>query len=281
MRMRFPIAVSLAALAFGAAGAAHAQQARVDDIQVSREGETVSILVKLSQQPTTATAKTSGDALVVEIDGPALTRLALDPPPGSLFHHVEAEGRKLTLSGAAFAGPSTVIYRNAILIEVKLAEPALLGASLMMPAPAPQSSPAKPEPARAPDTLESHPPPAVAEGPKPVERVSTTALASIDGARCAAATRDLDKDPWALGALGDHALCLIDAGKTADAKSRLDQLAAFAPEDWRVALGRAALDAQSGNASKAEIGFTTAAALAPDAAIRAAITNRLGQSTGN
>jgi hypothetical protein len=285
-RKRFPIAASLAALAFGAAGAAHAQQARIDDIQISREGETVSILVKFSQQPVAATAKAAGDDLVIEIDGPALTKLVLDPPPGSLVRHVEAEGKKLTLSGAAFGAASTVIYRNAVLIETRLAEPALRGSSLMAAtSPAAPPAPAKPEtrpdPPKAPQGLESHPPPLLVAAPKPpAPKLSTTALASIDSARCAAAALDLNKDPWALAALGDHALCLLDAGKSVEAKSRLDQLAAFAPEDWRVALGRATLDGQTGDVRKAAIGYKAAAGLAPDS-VRIAITNALESSTGN
>jgi hypothetical protein len=273
--MRFLIAASLFALLASGAGIAHAQQARIDDIQVSREGEAVSILVKLSQQPSAATAKTSGHDLVIEIDGPSLAKLTLDPPQGSLVRHVEAEGRKLTLSGAAFSGASTTIYRNAVLVEAKLAEPAARGVSLMLPAPA-----EKPPQPKALQELESHPPPVAAAAPKPVEE-STTALASIDAARCAAAALDLGKDPWALAALGDHALCLLDAGRTSEAKSRLDQLAAFAPEDWRVALGRAALDARAGDAGKAEIGYRAAASLAPNETVRAAISARLVPSTGN
>lgn len=313
MRMRFPVAV-LAALTIGAPAAAYAQSApaqknqpepaRIDDIQISREGETVSILVKLSQQPAAATAKASGDDLVIEIEGVQLAKLALDPPAGSLVRHVEAADRKLTLSGAAFGQASTVIYRNAVLIEAKLAEPELRGASLLgkpplaivTPPPAavapPQTpkEPQKPLPVaevmlpKAPElasSLESKaialvPPPASKTAPLPATpKVVAAALVGIDDARCKTAAMEVVKDPWALAALGDHALCLLDAGKTAEAKNRIDQLAAFSPEDWRVALGRAALDAARGDSNAAQTGYRTAAQLAPNADIRAAITAKL------
>lgn len=294
MRMRFPVASVCLAIAACAGAPAYAQGARIDDIQVSRDGEKVSILVKLSQQPAAASAKPAGNELLVEIDGVDLSKLALDPPAGSLVHHVDAMGGKITLSGAAFGEASTVIYRNAVLIEAKLAEPKLRGGSSLMalaapappakpvaaePAPliktpAPEKSPAKsPEP---PKGLESQPPPVLASAPSPSKpRASATALARIDTARCLAAAHDVEKDPWAIAALGDHALCLLDQGKTQEASNRLEQLAAFAPEDWRVALGRAALAAEKGDASNAEIGYRAAALLAPDEHVRAALTSKL------
>jgi hypothetical protein len=311
MRTRFPVA-ALAALTVSASAAVYAQSAppqkalpaatRIDDIQISREGETVSILVKLSQQPAAATAKASGDDLVVEIDGVQLAKLALDPPAGSLVRHVEAAERKLTLSGAAFGAASTVIYRNAVLIETRLAEPELRGASLLRklpPASVTPPAPVQPAPKETPKALpvaEAAPPPKAAEpassleshpialvpqpaqkpvAPPPAPRVLAAALAGIDAARCKVASEEVEKDPWALAALGDHALCLIDAGKANEGKNRIDQLAAFAPEDWRVSLGRAALDAAKGDASNAEIGYRAAAQLAPNADIRAAITAKL------
>ncbi len=304
-RIRFPVA-TVAAIVFGVALPVQAQSspaaaARIDDIQVSRDGETVSILVKLSQQPSAASARTSGDDLLVEIDGIDLAKLALDPPAGSLVRHVEAGGRKLSLSGAAFGEASTVIYRNAVLIEAKLAEPKLRGSSLMASAapavvkPAPAAHEPAPLKTVALDTLtdkpidlvkglESRPAPVPAGAPAaavttpPAPKSSATALASIDPARCSAAALEVGKDPWAIAALGDHALCLLDQGKTKEASSRLEQLAAFAPEDWRVALGQAALAAERGDASRAEIGYRTAASLAPDETIRTAITRKLARA---
>ncbi len=75
--------------------------------------------------------------------------------------------------------------------------------------------------------------------------------------------------------MGDHALCLLDAGKLDEAKSRIDQLAAITPIDWRVALGRAVLDEKSGKAEKAQAGFVSASLAAPNDTIRAAITERI------
>ncbi len=284
--MRFPIAL-LAALSSGAM-AARAQSApantRIDDIQVSREGETVSILVKLSSQPVAASAKTADENLTLEIDGVMLARLQLTPPSGAMVTKVEASGKTITLSGAAFGKATTVIYRNAVLIETKLADPELRPATSLMaatpaakPAPAPaqpiapQPIAVAPPPAKPQPTIEAKPhtpPPA----PAPLVSRRTASLAGIDAARCAAAEAELAKDAWALAALGDHALCLLDAGKTDEAKNRLDQLAAITPQDWRVALGRAALDEKAGDSIKAQAGFVAASLAAPNDSIRSAIT---------
>lgn len=265
-----------------------APSARINDIQVGRDGETISILIKLSQQPAAAAAKASGEALTVEIDGVTLAPLTLAPPAGSLVTKVEATSGKLTLSGAAFANATTVIYRNAVLVEAKLAEPSLhAGASLMAAA-----APAKPTPAIAPipiapaaapqkpaqpaDALQSHPAPATpSPAPQPQKATSTAAIAGIDATRCTTSAAELAKDAWALSAMGDHALCLLDAGKLDEAKSRIDQLAAITPQDWRVALGRAVLEEKSGDPIKAQTAFVSASLAAPNDAVRAAIAGRI------
>lgn len=289
--MRFPsaglIGVVLAATPAVFAQTAPSEQARIDDIQISADAGKISILVKLSQQPVAAIAKAAGDDLVIELNGLSLAKLALEPPAGSMIRRVEAEDGKLTLSGAAFGETTTVIYRNAVMVEAKLAEPALRGASLM-PNAAPPLVPKKPEPQAAPQPTQvaaivappSPPPQAPAPGKVVDQPVSPAKLAKLDTARCADAAIELKKDPWSVPALGDHALCLIDIGSSAEANTKLDQLAAFAPEDWRVALGRAVLAQQKGDASNAEIGFRAAAALAPDAEIRAAIAAKYAPPAG-
>lgn len=300
LRTRFPVvcltSAMLAAPLF-AAPAALAQSApssanlpaRIDDIQIAREGDAISILIKLSQQPAAAAARASGEALTVEIDGLTLAPLNMSPPPGSLVTKVESAGGKLTLSGAAFGAATTVIYRNAVLVEANLAEPALhAGASLMVhatparPAPAPlpvAAEPVAPETATPTDDLQSHPAPSPAAPPARPQAASSAALAGVDAERCAAAASELAKDAWALAAMGDHALCLLDAGKLDEAKSRIDQLAAITPSDWRIALGRAVLDEKSGDAEKAQAGFVSASLAAPNDTIRAAITERIKPET--
>jgi hypothetical protein len=280
------------------ASVAPAGPARIDDIQVSHESGKVSILVRLSQQPTAASVTANGDTAVVQIDGVMLARLSMIPRTGSMVTRVEAADGKLTLWGAALSAPTTVIYRNAVLIEAKLADPVLRsGTSLLSAPPSPAPVPlAAPTPPPAPPAqtaaLESKPA-AVPAGPiplappakqgeqkKPDQAVSTSlppvaSLVKIDAARCTAAAGEVAKDPWAVKALGDHALCMLDAGKIKEAQASLDQLAAFAPDDWRVALGRAALDQEKGDASKAEAGYRAAAKLAPDDGVRAAISTRI------
>lgn len=350
LRTRFSFACSVAALAISAIPA-HAQSApapttpasttgvfnaKINDIQIARDGDNVSILVKLSQQPGAANVKSTGETLTLEVDGLLFNTLNLSPPAGSLVTRVEAASGKLTLSGVALSNPSTVIYRNAIMIEAKLAEPklqlatSLMGASIPAPprpvAPQPvattQAAPATPVKAVAPatpvaqpahpatatpitpapvapapagdphprpevkDQLESHPAAtahaAVAPAHAPVSApapstVATTAaaMAGIDAARCSTAADELAKDAWALAAMGDHALCLVDAGKLDEAKNRLDQLAAITPQDWRVVLGRALLAEKAGDMETAQAGFVSASLAAPNDAIRAVIADRI------
>ncbi|HEY7797593.1 MAG TPA: hypothetical protein VIA80_02420 [Hyphomonadaceae bacterium] len=286
-RMRF-LSACLAAFVLAATPAAFAQTgpsepARIDDIQVSQDGETFSILVKLSRQPASATARVEGDDLVLDLTGLALAKLVLEPSPGSMIRHVEAADGKLKLSGAAFGEASAVIYRNAVVVKTKLADPKAGGASLMTARPIvpKEQPPAPPEAKQVVASVETTPAltPAIAP-PSPSAKdqpVSLAKLVKLDTARCAEAAVDLKKDPWSVPALGDHALCLIDMGSAKEAGAKLDQLAAFAPEDWRVALGRAELARQKGDASNAEIGYRAAAMLAPDAEIRAAIAARYSQ----
>jgi hypothetical protein len=361
MRIRFPVSGLWPALALGAAAALTpaadaqsepvAQATRIDDIQVSQSEGTVSILVKLSQQPGAASAEAKNDRLTLAIDGVSLAPLSFDPAPGSLLSHVAASGTgdgasTITLDGAAFADASTTIYRNAVLIEAKLAEPGLTAAASLMPDRSPR--PASPPPAASAPVLHPATPAAKAErapislvGPvavdiaahsettglsepsieleavaaaepvaaivapaphsdqgleshleiQPAATVSrpendaitgrVTGLAHVAAERCTAVTGLLERDPWDISALGDHALCLIDAGKLPEAGNRLDQLAAFAPEDWRVALGRAVLDQEKGDASNAVIGYRNAAMLAPDPDMRAAISRAADAAAQN
>lgn len=304
LRTRFPFACSVVALAFSAMPA-HAQSApapatpalnvltaRINDIQVARTGDTISILVKLSQQPAAAKVKSSGEALTLEIDGLQLNALKLTPPAGSLVTHVEAASGKLTLSGVAFSNPTTVIYRNAVMIEANLAEPALpaatslMGATIVAPKPV-EAAPVAPAPVKAveakavpapapqpkheaPDELQSHPAPAT-----PAIALRTASMAGVDAARCSMAAKELAEDAWALAAMGDHALCLIDAGKLDEARNRLDQLGAITPQDWRVALGRAVLAETAGDMETAQAAFVSASLAAPNDTVRAAIASHI------
>lgn len=354
LRMRFPAvclssaalaAFALSAPAFAQSGPASAAKpappAKIDDIQVSRDGDTVSILVKLSQQPTAASAKSSGETLTLDVDGLTLSPLTLSPPPGAMVTGVRASSGTITLSGAALDHATTVIYRNAILIEAKYAEPSLRsGSSLMKGAtPTPATPPAQAiasppiQPAvSAPVQTAAAPPPAQPLTPPPVQIAAATptppkttpvaltpptstapialpsptakppqptadlqshpaptpvtvvalpnaSIAGIDAARCSAADAELKKDAWALGAMGDQALCLLDAGKYDEGKAKLDQLAAITPLDWRVALGLAVLQDHKGQKDLAKDAWLAAIDRAPTDTIRAAIKARIDAST--
>ncbi|MEZ6031445.1 MAG: hypothetical protein R3C46_17095, partial [Hyphomonadaceae bacterium] len=285
-RLRFPLMLGIA-LASGAM-AAHAQSApaaettpapaKVEDIEVAHDGDSVSILVKFSGQPTAASAMIRGKDLTLDVDGFPLAPLRLTPPAGSLIASVTAANGQIVLSGAAFSDPDVVVYRRAVLLKVKLAEPATIGgASLMDDAATTLASPplpvitALPKPAPTPP---APPKPEVIAAPAPVG-LPTASLAGIDAARCETAAEELAKDNWALAAMGDHALCLIDQDKLDEARAKLDQLGAITPQDWRVSLGRAVLADKTDDTAEANANFLAASLGAPNDALRAAITARI------
>lgn len=137
--------------------------------------------------------------------------------------------------------------------------------------PEPQPAPAHPPEAPKPDdVLQSAPTPSSAPAPAAAGPVAT--LAGIDAARCTSAADELAKDSWALGAMGDVALCLIDAGKTDEARARLDQLGAITPGDWRVSLGRGLLESDVSAANEL---FLAASLGAPNDKVRTAIVTRI------
>jgi hypothetical protein len=302
-RLRFPLMLGVA-LAAGVMSA-HAQSApgmpgvqapapaKIEDIQVAQDGTTVSILVKLSGQPSAASARADGKDLRLDIDGIAITPLSLTPPQGSLIARVTATNGEVVLSGAALGNPDVVIYRHAVLVRAQLAEPAAIGGASLMTgqiAPAPIAiAPAPPQPLPritappepAPVVTVAPPavpapitPPEVAATPLPAP-LHTASLAGIDAARCRAAADELARDSWALGAMGDVALCLIDQGKQDEARVKLDQLGAITPQDWRVSLGRAVLASDAGETADANALFLAASLGAPNDELRQAITARI------
>jgi hypothetical protein len=302
-RLRFPLMLGVA-LAAGAMSA-HAQSApavpgiqapapaRIEDIQVAQDGATVSILLKFSGQPSAASARADGKDLKLDIDGLAITPLSLTPPQGSLIARVSATSGEVVLSGAALANPDVVVYRHAVLVKAQLAEPAAIGgASLMTGQAAPASITVAPPPPQPLPLIAAQPKPApvvamappAPPAPTPAPEVTpvpapaplrTASLAGIDAARCKAASDELAKDSWALGAMGDVALCLIDQGKPDEARVKLDQLGAITPQDWRVSLGRAVLASDAGETASANALFLAASLGAPNDDLRSAITARI------
>lgn len=310
-----------------APAAAPVQATKIDDIEVAQDGDTVSILVKFSGQPSAASAHADGKDLKLAVDGVTLSSLTLTPPAGSLVTHVTAANGQIMLSGVALSSPDVVIYRHAVLVKAKLADPADIGGASLMAgsvvaaapaalakapipvAPAPLPTPPSPKaisvapppaaipiapPAPAPDPAVAivpapQPPPEHPPAPPapdddlhsaptpaaPAAALATASIAGIDAARCTAATEELAKDSWALGAMGDVALCLIDQGKADDARARLDQLGAITPQDWRVSLGRAVLASDGGDTKAANDLFLAASRGAPNDAARLAIVSRI------
>lgn len=223
----------------------------ISDINVAYQDETLSILLRLSAQPSAASVTADGRDLRLEIDGLSLKPLILAPPAGSLLRNVSADGGSVTLSGAILTDAEVVIYRRALLVTARLSQAEfirLTNANSSMPALASPAAAPQPE-------VKPH---------DPAERSSLAPAAptsdDISEARCAEAEAELVVDNWSLSAMGDFALCLVRQGRNEEAKARLDQLEAIMPSDRRIAVGRDALAVRTRRSQPADGIPVTAAA---------------------
>lgn len=275
----------------GCAPIAFAQSApgqELQDIRISEADGAVSILVMLSRQPTAASVVAETDAIVLEIDGVALAPFSVQPPSGALLHAIEGQpsgdgGVQLVMTGAALEKVEAVVYRNAVLVSGRLAAPperpfaSLLTnapttaeTALAVAAPIPAAPvPATPEPAVPEPTT-----PAPAQEKQEAWRAAT--MLGLSETRCTEASALLAKDAWDMSALGDEALCQLRANNSDAARAHLDQLAAFQPEDVRIALGRSELHAMAGEWSEArttlETGLLAVASPADQQMLKRALT---------
>lgn len=242
-----------------AAGQTAPDAQRVEDIRISEANGGVSILVLLSAQPTAASAHAQADVLVLEIDGVPLAPFSVTPASAVLVRRIDAQpsgdgGAQFLLSGVALEQVETTIYRNAVLLTGHLAAPpAETTTSLLV-------APVTPEHAIEVAALSLEPP--IQQTPAQPATISAFRAADIAGVsadRCAQTPGLLQTNAWDMDALGDHALCLLREGKQQEAADRLGQLAAFQPEDARVALGQAEMAITEGKLALA--GETLAQAL--------------------
>lgn len=288
-RLAIP-ALSAGLILAATAGAAHAQAARIEDIQVLVEDGRLQVLVRTSGQPTGASADLAGARLVVEIAGLDLAPFETRAAPGSAVSRVTAAAAspgvsRIEFAGAALSSVETVIYRNALMIEGRLAEPDLKGgesllskvAPVIQPAPvvSPEPPPAPPAPAMAISLVAPIAPPP-ASPPEVLEGAALPAASPGPGS-CEALAARLVADAWDLTALGPRAICLIDDGKPEEARPLLERLAAFSPDDWRSEYGQGRLAHLAGDLSRAEIGYRNALVLASAEPDRALIRAQLAK----
>ncbi len=281
-RLALP-ALSAGLILAATAGAAHAQAARIEDIQVLVEDGRLQVLIRTSGQPTGASAELAGPRLVVEIAGLDLAPFETRAAPGSAVSRVSAAAAspgvsRIELAGAALSSAETVIYRNALMIEGRLADPSLDGGDSLLSKVAPETRPASLAPAVAVSQVAPIVPPPAA----PPEVLAGAALpAALPGpATCEGLAARLEADSWDLSALGPRALCLIDDGKTEEARPLLERLSAFSPDDWRSAYGLGRLAHLAGDPSRAEIGYRNALVLASAEGDRALIRAQLAKLSG-
>lgn len=268
---------------------AAADSAVVRNLEMTRVGSRVSFLLSFSGQPTAASVEMSATGLSIDVGGLELAVPAFAPPSGGIIRRVNTEpapagGTRVRLDGATFVGAAATIYRNAILIDARLAnDPMILSdptdtrqpasPSPTPTAPTPVSAPSGPAPVAANAPGGDAPRPAAERQPtKDAPPISQAALLTgSSAADCSAAAAQLKRTPWDVPSLGHHALCLIEGGKLEEARNRVSQIAAFSAEDWRAHLTRAALDARQGRTREAATGFEKARKATRDDAILSAI----------
>jgi len=236
--------LALVAGAAGTACPAMAQAARIENIEASEAQQSLKILVSLDRQPRSAAVSIEDGQLILDIDGLTLAPLAFAPPPGLPVKQVTTtpsgpNSARIMLVGSEVIAPSATLYRNAVLVEATV-QPGSVDAD---PAPAIET----PRKVSSPKSEPSGP-------------IDITAAVKVSASACETARALLAKDAWNIQALGDHAVCLARAGKSDEAANRLDQLAAFNPEDPRVAQGRRLLAKPS---EKAATSKAVAEAAAP------------------
>jgi hypothetical protein len=295
----------LTTLLFVSAGApAIGQAGAVRNIEIVREGSLVSFLLTFSTQPTAASAVITSEGLAVLVSGVDLSVPAFAPPAGDVIRTVSAlndapGSTRFRLEGARFSAASATLYHNAVLVETRLSddqptrtdETSAAAPAADRPVQAPAQAPSSPPPVSSAPTRPAPPksgpragaapaepaetpgaPPAPATNTAPEAQLSRAALLSGSSAPdCATARARLTKTPWDMPSLGHHTLCLIEAGKLEDAANRVEQIAAFNPDDWRAHLARAALDARQGRVDAAAQGFEKARAAARDETVKAAV----------
>ncbi len=217
----------------------------LEDIRISEQDDRFSLLVLLTQQPSGASVLATEDAAALDIDGVSLAPFGVTPEPGFGVHSIAGEpngegGIQIVLTGAALEDVQAVVYRNSVLLtgrRVAFAEPARTQTQ--------------------------------------TESLIAADLATLSPERCTEAATQLAADMWDLAALGDQALCLLRAGDSNAAKPHLDQLAAFAPEDPRVALGRAQVLFDEGDAASAKTLLEHTLLVSAGTKARALITDAL------
>lgn len=240
--------------------------AHIRDIQISAQGYQLEILVLLSEQPTGATASIDRNGVLLTFDGVTLSPFDVTPPSDELVSRASGSGDTISLKTAALSRIDTTLYRRSILLEGQLVTP------VATPAPKPATKPPTAVKPKAPvvtaDVM-------TAQAPS-TRKISQTPrdAAGLDDASCAQARQAFDADNWNIDAMGEHVLCLMSAGHSDQAAPLVDQLEAFAPDDWRGVFARAELH-RSSSPSLSEIAYRNAIALCDTANGRAVITHRL------
>lgn len=246
----------MSAALYAQAGAVAETPLKLVDIEVSAQLSDMNILVKLNGQPKAAQVRSNRNGLVLSLDGLDLEPFEIQRPDAPYIKHARARqtqhGASIVLEGQKITHAETVLYKNAVLIRTKLATPLPPKPSYIGPVPLPQE-----------------------KSSTPVKPLTISDVAGLSNDTCMAAEKAVADNPWELDKLGDHILCLLDANKVEAAKPQLEQLSAFAPDDWRVSFANAELLRLENKDSDAQIAYSNALNLTENATIRTRLNVRL------
>ena len=229
---------------------------KVLDIEVSAQHADMNILVTLNGQPKAAQVRSNRKGLVLTLNGLQIDPFEIHRPDAPHIKRAKAKptksGASITFEGRKVTHAETVLYKNAVLIRTRLSKPIPPQPKMVAPA----ASPAPPTPHTA-------------------TNITIATVANLTKTSCKTAENSIAANPWDLDKLGDHILCLLDADQPDAAKPQLEQLSAFAPDDWRVSFATAEILRSDGKDSEAQIAYSNALNLVQAPPIRTRLTARL------
>ena len=236
----------------------------IRDVRVTADGDEFKALILFDAQPRGAKAEITHEGFSLIVSGVTLDAFSMDPLDKRFVSSVSGVGEsrrsRIEFRSVSLVSVGTTLYKRSVLISGKLA--------------APVSNPsAKPIPTKPPLPARQ-----VSRQTAP-EPMTFASAVGITRQSCEGATKAVETDPWDLDHLGEHVLCLVQNYDAEGALTAIEQLEAFAPEDWRVPAAEAELHFQDGETSQGVIAYQTAIMLCENEDIRRNLAMRLEELT--
>ncbi len=227
-----------------------AQNSEIIDIISNASDHDLNLLVKLKHQPHIAATQITDNGFTLSISGLLLHQASIDPPTNTYITSVEVrsetnlQSSKLEFSTPRLTQIRTEIFKNAILVSAKLANPAPLNSHTA--AQRQQLS------ITAPQNTRITPPQSINQ------EKHFRDVFQLSASYCMQAEKLLSEDAWNLEAVADHALCMTADGKLDEAQISVDQIQSFSPNNWKAALTAGEILRLKGDVSQSKIQFSYA-----------------------